>query len=239
MVDINKLAWMSYFREFSWKRIKQHGREIASASVIYIYMLSLFPQIFMDFSDPEFWVYLTAAIPMVWTAWSMMCTSVRLPKLMFMGPMSMEERRSYLQKMWNIRFWFPNVLLIVAIGIRVIFLPDVWLFGVLIIAQNILMSCGAVYAGMSVDGKLVELKGIGIFLLQMFLGLFAEMILLYYYASETDRLMKGMLMFWGALLVIQLLNVKKLLLYKQRMLDIIVDYEKAYAVQDAKGVKTT
>lgn len=237
MVDINKLAWISYFREFKWQRIKKQWKEIISGSIIYLYVLTTFPAVFMDLKDKEYFLYLLAAIPMVWTAWSMMYSSVRLPKLMFMGPMSEMDRRRYLMSIWNIRFWFPNVLLIMVVVVRAILQPETWLFGILIIVQNLLMSCGTVYAGITTGTNMAELKGIGIFIIQMFLGLFAEMILLYYYASERDSLMERMMITWGILLAIQLLLVKKLLPYKKKLFDVMADFENIDRNQEKKGVR--
>lgn len=238
MVDINKLAWMSYFREFSWSKIKKKGWTLISGSLIYLYIVFSYPSIFMDLKGVEYLLYLSGAISMTITAWTMQYSGIRLPKLMFMGPMSEEDRRCYLQKVWDIRFWLPNLLMIAVMGIRALFQPESILFGLLILLQNLLLSTGVMYTGIMSEIKIKEMQKVSIHIWQWLLGLFGEIILLYYYASETDSMMKGMMITWGVLLVIQLLNLRKLLPYKQKIFDFIVDYENAYVMQDAKGVKT-
>lgn len=239
MVELNRLAWLSYFNEFRWSRIKKNWMSVWTGSMIYLYIVFTVPSILMDLKDAEYGIYLSVVFPMVITAWTMQYSGVRLPKLMLMGPMSKADRSEYLQRIWNIRFWLPNAIMIASVAVRVMGQPEEWLFGTLIIIQNILMSFGASYAGELPVRKIEQLKGLGgICIGQMFLGLFAEMILLYYYASKTDGFMKGMMITWGIFLVIQLWLVKKLLPYKHKIFDLMIDYENAYAIQDAKGVKT-
>lgn len=238
MVELKRLAWLSYFNEFRWSRLKKNWTSVWTGSMIYLYIVFTVPSILMDLNGAEYGIYLSVVVPMVITAWTMQYSGVRLPKLMIMGPMSRTDRKEYLQRVWKIRFWFPNVIMIASVAVRVIMQPEEWLFGILIIIQNILMSCGTSYAGELPVQKVEQLKGLGgICIGQMFLGLFAEMILLYYYASKTDGLMKGMMITWGFFLAIQLWLVKKLLPYKQKIFDLMIDYESAYAIQDQKGVK--
>ena len=98
-----------YFKAFRWKKIVESYKQ--GGWWIFIYWLFVWPAIFHLYELAEdALTFFMIGLPIVFAMFAAPLHSLTLPKLMYLCPMSRQERRSYIVRASYIRMLCPSIL---------------------------------------------------------------------------------------------------------------------------------
>lgn len=104
-----------YKEGFCWSRFKEAWG--VAGWWMYLYLLTIFPVI-MDINEKaeRLVCYYAMVIPLLFGTYSLSAVPIRLPKQMFLCPLSSEERKKYVKTLFMVRLIVPVVLGIATYG---------------------------------------------------------------------------------------------------------------------------
>lgn len=151
---MNSRAVKDYFRAFKLKKFV-----VAETALLYIYLL-LGPAYFLqphgeDIAAAPLFVYYCGAVPLLLGMTGMRLNPVGLPKLMFLCPMSREQRENYVRTRFWARFCVPALMFIIVRVILWIVFP-VQAFYLLIDVMFLMGLLGASFLTMTGNIKALE-----------------------------------------------------------------------------------
>lgn len=141
---------MDYFAAFRWQKIKETLKN--NGWWWYVYFFTCLPLVLGAYREFEFAVvYYLLGFPMIFTMFLSVHQSMRLPKIMYLCPMSKEERKSYIINSFIVRITVPIVANILCIVLLILcgFCNPITALGIFI--SNVIFS--VVYcSGINVNG---------------------------------------------------------------------------------------
>lgn len=187
------------------------------------------------------WIYFWGMVVFLLGMSGMAVNPLRLPKVMYLCPLTMEQRYEYLRKMFQIRFLLPAAIFVIGRGIiwLVYSLPlRYFLFDIMflfsIYASNYLIVTGdiTVMEAKANQPKLVkekELEGMGI---KSFLSFIVGIVVWFIVSMGMDEPIGAPnLYIWGIGVVIfvwQLYLTIRLTGYKSHLISLACDYERMW-----------
>ena len=122
-----KKVWLDYLEGFRWSKIRAYYN--FSRAWIFIYMLTMLPFIVQNNHDVIILQeYYLMVIPLLLGIHTMAIVPLRLPKQMYLCPMSMGERQRYLRQMFWLRLVVPVFFGIVLSTLGVILGKFDWVY---------------------------------------------------------------------------------------------------------------
>ena len=231
-----KMVLRDYREGFRWSRLQKTYQ--FNMIWLYVYFLTIFP-ILMRLNEKSGRMvrYYTFAMPLLFGLYTMSAIPIRLPKQMFLCPLSEGERESYVKTLFMVRLIIPIVLGVTVYGLAVIFgaaepaLLWVQFFGM---ASVMLNSSITNWPGSTWERdekkksrlKNPKLKGLyGISLTGLLAAMFFAMIPMIGWDGEID-------LFFGIIMI--LLGITAIicdalvLRYFKPMIEMTIDYETSY-----------
>lgn len=230
---------------FRWSRFKETYH--FSMLWIYIYLCTLFP-IMLDLNEKtEYMVcYYLMAIPLLFGIYSLSAIPIRLPKQMFLCPLSEAEREKYVKMIFVVRLVIPVLVGgIFYIASAVSGLVPVELLALEFFGMASMMLCGSLttWPGSTWERsdtakkrlQIPEFKGLhGISCTGLMAGMCTQMLITVGWDGKPDMLFEVLLVILGVLtLVCDILVLR----YFKPVIKNCIDYETSYVVntQEAKA----
>lgn len=150
-----------YFAAFRWEKIKAGKQVVAWVNCFnFLFVLPLSWQIFSS-AEATARFYLVM-LPVIFTLFALSLYPAMLPKIMYLCPMSWEQRMEYLNKSRLVRILVPLVMLSVGVAILSGMGMVSWNFGVGVLLNEILFAVFAAsvmnengYGALDANGKRV------------------------------------------------------------------------------------
>lgn len=231
-----KMVLKDYREGFRWSRLQKTYQ--FNMIWTYVYFLTIFP-ILMRLNEKSGRIvrYYAFAFPLLFGLYTLSAIPIRLPKQMFLCPLSGGERISYVKTLFMVRLIIPVVLgmmvygLAVALGAAEPVLLWVQFFGMASVMLN-----GSItnWPGSTWERdekkksrlKNPKLKGLyGISLTGMITAMFFAMIPMIGWDGETDLLYEISMVLFGMLAIICDVLVLR---YFRPMIEMAIDYETSY-----------
>lgn len=230
---------------FSWSRFKETYH--FSMLWMYIYLLTIFP-IILDLNEKtEYMVrYYLVAVPLLFGIYGLSAIPLRLPKQMFLCPLSEVEREKYVKMMFTVRLMVPVLVGgIFFIATAVVGLVPAELLVLEFFGMASMMLCGSLttWPGSTWERtdadkkrlKVPEYKGLyGISCTGMIAGICISMVITVGWDGKPDMLFEILI---GILAVAALVCDILVLRYFEPVMKNCIDYETSYGVktQEAKA----
>ncbi|MBQ7944979.1 MAG: hypothetical protein IJ326_13080 [Lachnospiraceae bacterium] len=236
MTDINKLVWLDYWKGFAWSNVKAYFKENKSFAFVCVIMcfVTILDYISESTVGREELVHnmLRAwgvILPFVFACIAMPLTSIALPKVLYMSPMTEDERREFVKKKWRLAVLVPNVIwMIVGLFAGM----DIWT-AIFFIVHLVLLSEGLVFyrsknAGQweKAQEKAYGVYGIFFAIISIIVHIFATMTVVDYGTLGVVRLA----VFIGIVILLELPLLYKLMTYKKILIAYVTNYEVTYDV---------
>lgn len=230
---MNRLVWLDYWKGFSWSNIKAFFKKNKNNmwSWISIGLLWL-SGCLGDDGIEEPLSLMVSALPLVFLFWSLALTSLTLPKVMHMSPMTANEREEFVQKKWKLALLVPNVVNVVFVVIGFMLQKDA-LSLVFLGVHFVMMSFGAIFY----SGRNTDIFEVGMDKAFPVYAIFCELVALVVHVVTMVMLVQdGMVerawlgVFTGAILLLEIPLLIKLMTYKKKLIGRIANYEASYDV---------
>ena len=147
---MTKRVLRDYFAAFRWQKIKESQKK--GAWWTGIYFLSMCPALLQAFDNlASILLYYLIAIPLVFAMYVPTIHNMRLPKIMYLCPLNMEQRREYIIKSCAVRIIAS--LLINIIGVIILLACGIcdWLMAISIFLNLALLSV-EIGSGINING---------------------------------------------------------------------------------------
>lgn len=230
---MNRLVRLDYWKGFSWSNIKAFfGRNKKNMGGWIAIALLWGVQCIGDEGNLSALALVVCGVPLVLLFWSLAMTSISLPKVMHMSPMTVNEREVFIKKKWKLAILVPNVVNIVFIVIGFVMRQDA-LSLAFVLVHFVMMSFGAIFY----SGKSAKRFEVGIDKVFPVYAIFCEIVSVIIHVCATmlivddgsiGNVMLGI--FAGAMVLLELPLLIKLMTYKKKLVSNIVNYEATYDV---------
>ena len=228
---MNKLVWQDYWKGFSWSNIKAyfHRNKMSALSVVFV-GIALLPQAESMGVGSVLETIARAigcGLPTLFLFWSLALTDMMLPKVLYMAPLTEEERKEYVEKKWRLAVLVPNLFNLVWILLGVVCGVDA-ISLVFLTLHFWIMSEGAIfYRNKHSDrfelalGKAFSVYTVFCAMIAMLVQIIASVVLV-----EDGTIGVAWLgTFLGVILLLELPLLIKLMTYKKKLITCMMNYE--------------
>lgn len=241
MTDLNRLVWMSYRKDLRWKTAWKRMFELSGFGVFIVQMLTIWPLNMYELEEMALVYYYAISIPLVFSMFSGLCVELRLPKQMYLTPLTQEERREYMEKLLRLKIVFPNMIMAVAIVAVLVFGKLPIAMGMILLLQNVLMTMGlALFYKKEAPNNRKEVYTEGRMIwtvFEMVIGLMGEVIILLTFCGN-EMFGEFAWCLWGIGVVVQLFCLYKMYSCKNQYIENLANYERLNVIEEKKEVKS-
>ncbi|MBE5876632.1 MAG: hypothetical protein E7290_07065 [Lachnospiraceae bacterium] len=235
---MDKLVWQDYWKGLAWSNIKAYIRNNKNGlwSLIGVSLVWL-PYFLADESEQAKMLMnlmkcLTCALPTLFLFWTLALTTLTLPKVLYMSPMTTDERREFVEKKWKLATLVPNIFNLAWTIIGLLCGIDV-LSMMFLMFHFMMMSEGAIFYR-NRDSKQLESNFGKVFSVYALLGTIVSMLVQIFaiVVVVEDGIIGAAWLgtFLGVVLLLELPLLIRLMTYKKKMILIMANYEAAYDV---------
>lgn len=228
---------------FRWSRFK----EICNFSMLwsYVYLLTFFPIIMhLNEKTERLGRYFIMMFPMLLGMYSLLAIPIRLPKQMFLCPLTEKERKQYVKTLFMVRFAVPVLVSVLTYSVSLIFgWLDADLLWIQFAGLFSFLLCGSITnrPGSTWERtdtgknrlKNPKFRGLsGISGTGLISAVFLQMInALGWYSGEADIFLKISIIVLGMVTIVCDVLVLR---YLEPVIDMNIDYENSYNVKSQK-----
>lgn len=241
ITGMNRLVWQDYWKSFKWKTLWNRMGELSGIIVVMTQMLTIWPLNILDLEGESRVHYYILAFSLIFALFSSMCVEIKLPKQMYLTPLTQVERREYMEKLLGLKLVIPNLVMDVVIVVMLILKKMNIAWGGMLLLQNILSTMGmSLFYKVEKTKYVKELQTAGNMLwsiLTMVIGLLGEFLILGG-ASSNENIDSATLTMFAVSVAVQLLCLYKMYSRKNQYFDILANYERWYVAEEKKEVKS-
>ncbi len=238
---MNSRVVRDYFRSFKMKKKAVFERLFTMLAPFWVPILYSVDIVSEEQSGLYGWIYFFGMIVLTIGMLGIAMNPLQVPKVMYLCPLSEEERKEYLSKLFQIRFWIPASIFIIGRGVAWILLPisvAYLIFDVMLLfaiyASNYLIVTGDITLMWERERqpklmKEKELAGMGIkSLLSIGIGGVLWLIM----STDIEESMEPPSMYFMGFAIVffiwQLYLTIRLAGYKSRLISFACDYERMW-----------
>ena len=175
---------------------------------------------------------LACALPILFLYWTLALTAVTLPKVLYMSPMTEDERREFVEKKWKLAILVPNIINLVWTIIGLLCGIDV-LSILFLMFHFMMMSEGAIFYRNRDSKKLECTLGKAFSVYALFCTMVSMLVQIFAIVVVVEDRTIGIAWlgtFLGVVLLLELPLLIKLMTYKKKLILNMANYEAAYDV---------
>ncbi len=232
------MVWRDYWKGFAWSNIKAYIRNNKNGlwSMIGIFLVWI-PYFLEDGLEKGMMFanilkLLACALPTLFLYWTLALTAVTLPKVLYMSPMTADERREFVEKKWKLAILVPNIINIVWTIIGLLCGIDV-LSILFLVFHFMMMSEGAIFYRNRDSKKLESTLGKAFSVYALFCAMISMLVQIFAIVVVVEDGIIGTAWlgtFLGVALLLELPLLIKLMTYKKKLILSMANYEAAYDV---------
>lgn len=235
---MDKMVWRDYWKGFAWSNIKAYIRNNKNGlwSLIGVSLVWI-PYFLEDGLEKGMMLVnilklIACALPTLFLFWTLALTTVTLPKVLYMSPMTADERREFVEKKWKLAILVPNIFNLAWTIMGLLCGIDV-LAMLFLMFHFMIMSEGAIFYRNRDSKQLESILGKAFSIYTLFCTMVSMLVQIFAIVVVVEDGTIGIAWlgtFLGAILLLELPLLIKLMTYKKKMILNMANYEAAYDV---------